>query len=142
MTNTMPVLERVEVPVVEPRLPVANEQSVLGLAELLLKDRDRADELLRDESRQVDLIPRFLVLSLVSFTAYAFAMVLLLDAAPKSAVPSVLAEGWSGGPRPAVGLWLAYAFGLVAATGICLPSFYFYGLLAGVKTSFLQIVTQ
>ena len=28
--------------------------------------------------------------------------------------------------------------GLVAATGVCLPSFYFYGLLAGVKLSMLQ----
>jgi hypothetical protein len=27
---------------------------------------------------------------------------------------------------------------MVAATGVCLPSFYFYGLLAGVKLSMLQ----
>jgi hypothetical protein len=30
----------------------------------------------------------------------------------------------------------------VAATGICLPSFYFYCLLSGVKVSVLQITTQ
>ena len=35
-------------------------------------------------------------------------------------------------------LTLAYVLGLVAATGVCLPSFYFYGLLAGVKLSMLQ----
>ena len=38
---------------------------------------------------------------------------------------------WSDGTWPS--LTLAYVFGLVAATGVCLPSFYFYGLLAGVK---------
>jgi len=138
----MPVMEAVEVPVVEPRLPVASEHSVLGLAELLLKDRKHADELLRDQSRQVDLIPRFLIVALASFSIYAWAMVFLLNAAPAGALPSVLAEGWSLALRPAVGLWLAYALGLVAATGICLPSFYFYGLLAGVKISFLEIVTH
>ena len=69
-------------------------------------------------------------------------MVLLLHAAPNGSVPSVLAEGWSFSVRPAIGLWLAYTVGLVAATGICLPSFYFYGLLAGVRISFLQVVTH
>jgi hypothetical protein len=68
-------------------------------------------------------------------------MILLLDAAP-AAVPSVLADGWSSSLRPALALWLAYAVGLVAATGICLPSFYFYGLLAGVKITFPQVVTH
>ena len=43
---------------------------------------------------------------------------------------------WSDGTW--ANLTLAYALGLVAATGVCLPSFYFYGLLAGVKLSMLQ----
>jgi len=41
-----------------------------------------------------------------------------------------------------LGLLLAYNFGLVAATGLCLPSFYFFGLLAGVRLTMLQIVGQ
>ena len=90
----------------------------------------------------MELIPRFLVIALASFSVYAWAMVLLLDAAPSDAIPGVLAENWAAGVRPAMGLWAAYAFGLVAATGICLPSFYFYGLLAGVKISFLQVVAH
>jgi hypothetical protein len=142
MIHTMPVMDAVEIPTAESPSPVIGEHSALGLAELLLKDRMQVDNLLRDDGRQVDLIPRFLVIALASFTAYAWAMVLLLHAAPTGSIPSVLAEGWSSGVRPAMGLWLAYALGLVAATGICLPSFYFYGLLAGVKISFLQVVTH
>jgi hypothetical protein len=142
MIHTIPVVDVVEVQLVESPDPVIDAHSALGLAELLLKDRVHVDDLLRDESRHVDLIPRFLVISLASFSAYAWAMILLLYAAPTEAIPSVLAEGWSFTVRPAVGLWMAYALGLVAATGICLPSFYFYGLLAGVKISFLQVVTH
>jgi hypothetical protein len=142
MIQTLPVVDVVEVPMVESRSPVSGKQSALRLAELLLKDRVQVEDLLRDEGRHADLIPRFLGISLASFSVYAWAMVLLLYAAPNGSIPSVLAEGWSFAARPVVGLWLAYSVGLVAATGICLPSFYFYGLLAGVKISFLQVVTH
>jgi hypothetical protein len=142
MVHTMPVMDAVEDPMVESPSPVIGEHSALGLAELLLKDRVQVEDLLRDDGRLVDLIPRFLVIALASFSAFAWAMVLLLHAAPNGSIPIVLAESWSCAVRPAVGLWLAYSLGLVAATGICLPSFYFYGLLAGVKISFLQVVTH
>jgi hypothetical protein len=135
-------MQAVELPLVEPPPPPVNENSVLGLAELLLKDRNHADDLLRDDSRQADLIPRFLVISLASFSLYAWVMAFLLQVAPLDAIPSVLAQGWTKGLRPAFGLWLAYAVGLVGATGICLPSFFFYGLLAGVRITFLQVVTH
>ena len=142
MIHTMPVMHAVEVSMVDSPSPMSGEHSALALAELLLKDRVQVDDMLRDDSRQVDLIPRFLVIVLTSFSAYAWAMVLLLHAAPNGSMPSVLADGWSFAVGPAVGLWLAYALGLVAASGICLPSFYFYGLLAGVKISFPQVVTH
>lgn len=142
MFHTIPVMDVIEVPMVESPGPAIGSTSALGLAELLLKDRVHVDDLLRDDSRQVDLIPRFLAISLASFSTYAWAMILLLHAAPSGSIPSVLAERWSFALRPSVGLWLAYAVGLVAATGICLPSFYFYGLLAGIKISFLQVVTH
>jgi len=142
MIQTLPARSDFSVPVADADWPESSEQSVLGVAELLLKDRDQVDDLLRDESRQVDLIPRFLMIALASFSAYAWAMILLLDAAPAGSIPSVLTDGWSGTVQPALGLWAAYALGLIAATGVCLPSFYFYGLLAGVKISFLQVVTH
>lgn len=140
MNNTMLLLDPVELSAAEPWPTTGRQRSVLGLAELLLKDRRSADDLLRDENQQVDLIPRFLMIALASFTVYAWAMILLLDIAPHAALPTVLADGWRLAFRPALALWLAYALGLVAATGICLPSFYFYGLLAGVKISFVGIV--
>jgi len=140
MSSTIPLYEPIELQTAEPWCPPADSQSVLGLAELLLKDRRSADELLREENQQVDLIPRFVTISLVSFTLYAWAMILLLDVAPDGAIPTILADGWALAIRPALALWLAYALGLIASTGVCLPSFYFYGLLAGIKISFVGIV--
>jgi hypothetical protein len=37
-------------------------------------------------------------------------------------------------------LTFAYAFGLVAASGVALPSLYFYGLLAGVRMSMVDVL--
>jgi hypothetical protein len=129
-------------PLDESSRPVSGKPSTLRLAELLLKDRVQVEDLLQDERRPADLIPRFLAIALLSFSLYGWTMVLVLFAAPPESVPSVLADGWSNDARPALGLWLAYALGLVAATGICLPSFYFYGLLAGIRISFLQVVSH
>ena len=50
--------------------------------------------------------------------------------------PWVPSTRWSDGTWAS--LTVAYVVGLVAAAGVCLPSFYFYGLLAGVKLSMLQ----
>jgi hypothetical protein len=47
---------------------------------------------------------------------------------------------WLDGSAEA--LVAAYAIGLIAATGICLPSLYFYGLLAGVRITMLDVVIQ
>jgi hypothetical protein len=122
---------------------IVNEHSVLGLAELLLKQPARVDQLTRDEARQPDLIPRFLAISLVGFALFAIALVLLFDLAPLAALPHFLAVWWSaGGIGPGLSLALAYTTGLVAATGVCLPSFYFYCLLAGVRTSMLQVTAH
>src|SRR5436189_250626 len=49
-------------------------------------------------------------------------------------------ELWTSG-----GGWrmiVAYSFGLIAATGVCLPSLYFYGLLSGIRLSMLDVVTH
>ncbi len=46
---------------------------------------------------------------------------------------------WANGS--ALALPLAYAIGIVLAACVCLPSFYFFSLLAGVKMSWLQLVS-
>jgi hypothetical protein len=139
-----------EVPLVcaapeEPPAPevTADEHSVLGLTELLLKDPNRVDRLAREEDEQPFLIPRFLAVGLTSFSLFALALALTLGAAPAAALPWPLAETWAAHPTEAgVAVWLAYALGFTLTTGVCLPSFYFYALLAGVRVSWPQVTAQ
>jgi hypothetical protein len=121
----------------------ADERSVLGLAELLLKNPSRVNSLARDESRQLLLLPSLLAIGLASFSLFALALVLTLGAAPPEALPEFLAERWAAHRAgAALALWLAYALGFTLTTGVCLPSFYFYGLLAGVRVSWPQVTAQ
>jgi hypothetical protein len=126
-------------PAVQPNL-----SSTLGLVELLLKYPSRADALNREEHRQAFLIPRFLGIALASYVLFCIAMIVILNAAPTEAYPKRLlpvpSASWSNGSP--LSLLFAYTFGLVAATCICLPSFYFFSLLAGVRLSMIQIVGQ
>lgn len=122
--------------------PPADEHSVLGLVEILLKAPRRADLLARDETRQAELLPRFLGIALVSYAVFAVVLVLILNMAPRAAWPQrplpVPAANWADGT--VVAPLLAYTLGLVAASGLCLPSFYFIGLLAGVRLSWVQVI--
>ena len=143
------------VPVAEPMDPAG--PGILGLMELILKNRPRLHELIRDPERQAELLPRFLAISLVGFIFYGVAMSLVLDAAGVWPQLSPISE-WLAGSAPlmafppdatgALRRWLdgsalvltaAYALGLIAATGVCLPSLYFYGLLSGVRMSMLDV---
>jgi hypothetical protein len=109
------------------------------LVELMLKDRRGLDALVRDEAHAPELIPRLLGVALVGFTIFGIAATLIVNLS--SALPP-----WMPSARWTDGTWasltLAYVLGLVAATGVCLPSFYFYGLLAGVKLSMLQATSH
>ena len=134
---------------------------VLHLVELILKRRDRLETLIRDSHIQTQLVPRLLTIALAGFALYGIAQSLVLSAAglwPRlTALPDVLhgAEGWPLTFAPAAAdetllrPWLdgsawallaAYALGLIAASGICLPALYFYGLLAGVRMTMLDVV--
>ena len=133
---------------------------ILGLVELILKRRDTLDRLIRDPSLQPILLPRFLAISLIGFVFFGVAMSLVLTSShvwPELASithklrgttgslvtfqssPGMATHWWDGS---ALELTAAYAFGLVAATGVCLPSLYFYGLLAGVRMSLLDVAVQ
>jgi hypothetical protein len=122
-----------------------NDRSVIGLVELMLKDPDRLDRLTRDPSWQAALVPQFLAISLVGFAIFGVAATVMLNAAARLGslgewpreVPAAMWGDWS-----LANLTVAYCLGLVSATGICLPSFYFYGLLAGVETSMLGVLAH
>src|ERR1700722_4431689 len=148
--HALPVCEEPSMPAAVPpekrRSGVSSapdKRSVLGLAELLLKNPSRVDRLARDESRQLLLLPSLLAIGLLSFSLFALGLVLTLRVAPAEALPELLAERWaSHRTASALALWLAYALGFTLTTGVCLPSFYFYGLLAGVRVSWLQVTAQ
>ncbi len=133
---------------------------ILGLVELILKRRDTLDRLIRDPALQPILLPRFLAISLIGFVFFGVAMSLVLTSShvwPELASITHKLQGtsnplvtfqssagmtthwWDGS---ALKLTAAYAFGLIAATGVCLPSLYFYGLLAGVRMSLLDVAVQ
>jgi hypothetical protein len=119
----------------------AEDPSTLQLVELILQEPGRVDALNREENRQAELMPRFLGIALLSYSLFAVAMIVLLNAAPPAAYPHRLLQAPPAhlADGSALGLWLGYTVGLVAATCVCLPSFYFFGLLAGVRMSMLQI---
>ena len=127
-----------------------------NLLELILKDVARLHEMIRDRARQVDLLPRLLAISLVSFVLYGIAMSVVLQSAGVWPQLTPIA-GWLDGDsrtslltfaeagerwgwlHGSVVLTASYVLGLIAATGVCLPSLYFYGLLAGVRMSMLDV---
>ncbi|MGE0755747.1 MAG: hypothetical protein AB7F89_01055 [Pirellulaceae bacterium] len=132
----------------------------LKLVEWILKDRLRLEGLIREPAEQAGLLPRFLAVCVGGFALYGVAMATLLQASgvwPQLASMAGLLEGearamirfepvagfgeiWASGS--ALHLIIAYTAGLIAATGICLPSLYFYGLLAGVRMSMLDVVVH
>ena len=111
-------------------LASTNDFKTTDLVELILKDRRRLDALIREDSLAPELIPRLLAVALTGFTMFGIAATLILNLEPS--LPAWVPRArWSDGTW--ANLTLAYAVGLVAATGVCLPSFYFYGLLAGAQ---------
>jgi hypothetical protein len=123
--------------------PEVNPATLAGLTELVLKDPGRLDSLGRTRSWQSEFVPRYLAIGLISFVTFGLALAFLINLSPPTVRPHVIALRWETHPAAAaLSLCLAYVLGFVAASGICLPSFYFYGLLAGVKADLLQVTTQ
>jgi hypothetical protein len=148
-----------------PSTPSTEELSKTGIAELvelILKRREQLERLVREPSLQSLLLPKFLAIALIGFAFFGVALSLVFTSAGQwprlvpirdlvagvadSVVTFDLLDGethrqpWLDGSAEA--LVAAYAIGLIAATGICLPSLYFYGLLAGVRITMLDVVIQ
>jgi hypothetical protein len=146
----------------EPELRDVERAGLLALVEMILKSPRRLDRLIRRADLQPALIPRFLAISLLSFALFGVALAIVFDAAevaPRlTAIDEHLRHKGTGEPlirfEPAgsfAAQWTsgaalqfiaAYCFGLIAATGVCLPSLYFYGLLSGIRLSMLDVVTH
>jgi hypothetical protein len=135
----------------------------LDVVELILKDRPRLERVIRDPSLGAQLIPRFLAVSLVGFTLFGVAMALIVHSmgvrlelasirtvlegtAPALIGFEPLAATAASRMLRAVGdgfdLIAAYDLGLIAAAGVCLPSLYFYGLLAGIPMSMARVTVH
>ena len=115
------------------------ESTADSLVELVLKQPERVDALVRQPDQQGALITRFLAIALLGFTVFGVPLSVALNIAERwpEWVPAAKWGDWS-----AVNVVLAYNLGVIGAVGICLPSFYFYGLLAGVKISMLQVTAH
>lgn len=132
-------------PVVSPEaVPDETPASAMSLVEMLLKSEKRVDRINRDPANQRELFPRFLLISQVSTLAFALVMVLIINLVPSATL--TLATGlaippadWRDGS--ALALPLAYNLSIVLAACVCLPSFYFFSLLAGAQITWLQIVS-
>ncbi len=142
-------------PVTSPRL--------LAVVELILKNRPALERIIRDPTLAAEMIPRFLAISIIGFTLFGVAMAIIIPSVGMTlefaSIQSVI-EGTAPtlirfeplGVLPHMGvisimdaglrLIVAYDLGLIAAAGVCLPSLYFYGLLAGVPMSMARVTVH
>lgn len=119
--------------------PPPRDPRVGQLVELLLKRPAEVDRLVADPAEQGRLVPRFVAIALAGFATFGVAATLALNASqawPRHVPPA----DWLG--ASAGNLVIAYCAGFVAAIGVCLPSFYFYTLLAGVRLTMLAVTTH
>lgn len=134
--------------------------SLQELVELILKRPRQLEALIHDPRWQSVLAPRLLSVALAGFFLFGVALSLVLMSAelwprltplaefvrtPRAPliafddVPHGWSVVWNGA---ALQLTFAYCFGLIAASGVCLPSLYFYGLLSGVNPTMLDVLMQ
>ena len=109
-----------------------------AVVEMLLKDSSRLNRLLRSETHQRELVAGLLAIAMVGLGIHGIAMTAIIDALFAKYgfwLGHLPAAHWND--LSAANLTFSYTLGAIAANGICLPSFYFYGLLAGVRISFV-----
>ena len=146
----------------EPVVTDGRNGGVLTLVEYILKAPRRLDRRIRDAALQPTLIPQFLMISLIAFALFGVALSVVLASARVAPQLTAIDECLNGPLMSAKlvqfqpidrfatfwtsgGAWqliAAYGFGLIAATGVCLPSLYFYGLLSGIRLSMLDVVAH
>jgi hypothetical protein len=141
---------------------LAGEATTFALVELLLKDQPRLSALTRRPEVQREVIPRLLAIGLVGYIVFAVVLCVVFQCAEVWPRLTPLAA-WLDSPREPLlriarlapteywAVWLdglalhltaAFVTGLTGSIGVCLPSFHFYSLLAGIRTSMLQVTTS
>ena len=133
---------------------------MMELVELILKQPRALEAVVHDTRWQSVLAPRLMGVALAGFVLFGVSLSLVLNASHVWPQLTPLADvvgqrggslmafdrleaGWSVWSNGAAAtLVFAYAFGLVAASGVCLPSLYFYGLLSGIKPTMLDVLMQ
>src|SRR4051794_19979076 len=81
---TVTPVETIEAPPFEE----GQENSTLGLVELLLKEPDRVDRLNRQKTTDpLPLMTRFLCIAEASYLLFGLAMIVILNMAPEKALP-------------------------------------------------------
>lgn len=137
---------------------IRDGKTLFGLIELLLKDQKRFDMISRDPDVQREFVPRLLTIGLIGYVVFGVALSIIFSAAGVWPELTSVAMWLETGEQPliqfvplstaawqpwlngsALALVAAFACGLLGANGICLPSFYFYNLLSGVRTTMLQV---
>lgn len=137
-------LEAVEQEVAVPSPETLPEQTALGnIVELLLKDHAKLEGILRLEEGQRRAIPKLLFIGATAFALYGVVATFMLNLARVEAgfwldyLPAARSDDGT-----IANLTLAYVVGMIAANGLCLPSFYFYGLLSGLRISMLGVTAH
>lgn len=111
------------------------EPTFTNLTEMTLKRPADLRSVSRDEDLQPRVVVNLLLIGLAGLALFSIAFTLILACAPRPDwVPRVSLRD-----RSLFRPLLTYTIGMVGALGICLPSFYFYGLLAGVRASMMQV---
>jgi hypothetical protein len=144
-------------------LPTTADITMFRLVELVLKNRRGLHRVLRNPAAHPALLPRLLAVAVTGFLLFGIVMSLVLTVSNRWPVLSAISTWIDTPTTPLISFhsinstwgrfspWLsgqafilagAYAFGLVAASGIALPSLYFYSLLAGVRMSMLEVVVH
>jgi hypothetical protein len=117
-------------------------ETMWGLLEVLLKAPRRLDAFVRDPKLQGKLIAGFTAIVVAGFVLYGLVLALLLSAVPPGGVPRLLTPQWSGTWRSAAALCATYPVGLLLATLLCLPSYFYFALLGGAKMSLREVLTH
>jgi len=148
----------------EKQLPTrADEITSVNLVEMILKNHRGLHRLLRKPAMYAALLPRLLAIALTGFVLFGIIMSLVLTVSNRWPALAAIST-WIDAPTTCLisfsaidspwgklAPWLngqafilagAYAFGLVAASGVALPSLYFYCLLAGVRMTMLEVVVH